>query len=147
MSSSVKLQKSVQLPRTINPEREEKAIREQRRLFNEAIAAHDARQVGATWLSDIQVSASDGRAMIGREAVQKAFEGFFADPNFIAFVRTPTQIRLSEDGNTAAEHGNWVGRWHHAGELSTRHGVYLGSWRKQGWRWLIQAELYVPLGD
>ena len=135
----------IQLPRVVNVQREEKAIREQRRLFNEAITAHDARTISATWLPDIQVSPSDGRPMVGREAVQKAFEGFFADPSFIIFVRTPNQVQISEDGTSAAEHGEWVGRWQHAGEISIRRGVYLGSWRKQAGRWLIQAELFVPL--
>ena len=129
-----------------NPQREAQAIREERRLFNEAIAAHDARHVGECWLPDVQVSTSDGRPLVGREAVQRAFEQFFADPSFITFTRTPTEIKISEDGRTAAEAGEWVGQWHNVEGLRTRRGNYLASWHKQGKRWLLQAELFVPLG-
>ena len=131
----------------LNPQREEKAIREQRRLFNEAIAAHDARNIGACWLSDVQVSTSDGRPLVGRDEVQHAFEQFFADPSFVTFIRTPTQIMLSEDTRTAAENGEWVGLWRRTDGPSTRRGAYLASWHKQGGRWLLQAELFVPLGE
>jgi uncharacterized protein (TIGR02246 family) len=136
---------SITLPH--NPRREEQAIREQRRLFNEAIAAHDAKHIGDCWLPDVQVSTSHGRPLVGHKAVQQAFEQFFADPTFITFTRTPTQITISEDGHTAAENGEWVGRWHGGleGERARR-GVYLASWHREGRRWLLQAELFVPLG-
>jgi ketosteroid isomerase-like protein len=135
-----------------DPERDERNIRTQRRLFNEAIAAHDPRRISACWLPDIQVMTSAGISLIGRDAVQRAFEGFFADPAFVTFVRTPTRIQIGADGGdgaTAAEHGEWEGHWRGNGQLAiVRRGVYLGSWRKeggQGGRWLLQCELFVPL--
>ncbi len=136
---------SIQLPQ--NPQREEHAIREQRRLFNEAIAAHDARNVGACWLPDVQVCTSDGRPLVGRAEVQQAFEQFFADPKFITFTRTSTQVTLSDDGRTAAEAGEWLGLWRGVDEPNTRRGAYLASWHKQGRNWLLQAELFVPLSS
>ncbi len=129
-----------------NPEREAQAIREQRRRFNEAIAAHDTRKLDACWLADIHVSTSDNQPLIGRAAYQKAFEAFFAMPNFVTFVRTPGQVTVSGDGQTAAETGEWAGQWRlAANDLDIRRGQYMASWRKEGGRWLIQAELYVPL--
>ena len=128
-----------------NLQRDEQAIREQRRLFNEAIAAHDAKRVGDCWLADVHVSASDGRPLIGRAAVQKAFEQFFADPTFVTFTRTPMTVTLSEDGSSAAEAGDWIGLWRKADGPTTRRGTYLASWRRQGRSWLLQAELFVPL--
>ena len=127
-----------------NPERDTQAIREQRRRFNEAIAAHDARRLDACWLADIHISTSAGQPIVGRVAYQQAFERFFADPSFITFIRTPTQITISDDGRTAAEAGEWVGQWRNAAQ---QRGQYLASWHKEGGRWLIQAELYVPLGE
>ena len=132
---------------THNIKRELEAIHEQRQLFNEAIRAHDARTVGACWLPDVQVSTSAGRPLVGREAVQRAFEHFFADLDFITFIRTPTQIVISEDGRTAAENGEWLGHWHAKNGRRIQRGTYLGSWRKRGKRWLLQAELFVPLGE
>ena len=131
-----------------NPEREAHAIREQRRRFNEAIAAHDTRKLDACWLPDIHISTSDGQPIVGRTAYQKAFESFFAMPNFVTFVRTAKQITVSADGHTAAETGEWDGQWRLPdNDLDIRRGQYMASWRKEGGRWLIQAELYVPLGN
>jgi ketosteroid isomerase-like protein len=135
----------IQLPHS--PQREEQAIRQQRHLFNEAIAAHDTRSISSCWLPDVQVSTSDGRPLVGREEVQQAFEQFFADPTFITFTRTPTQVTISDDGRTAAEFGDWIGLWRRLDENNTRRGTYLASWHKQGRYWLLQAELFVPLGS
>lgn len=128
-----------------NTEREERAIRAQRRLFNDAIAAHDARRISACWLPDVMVMTSASVPLVGRAAVQHAFEGFFADPTFVTFVRTPTQIRVSTDGEHAAESGDWEGSWRGQPLPTIMRGTYLASWRKDGPRWLLQAELYVPL--
>ena len=136
MSSSLRLPSS--------PNREAQAIREQRRRFNEAIAAHDARKLDACWMADIHISTSAGQPIVGRAAYQQAFAQFFADAAFITFTRTPTQITLSDDGRTAAEAGEWIGRWRNA---TQQRGQYMASWHKEGSRWLIQAELYVPLGE
>ena len=132
---------------THNVKRETQAIREQRHQFNDAITAHDARTVGACWLPDVQVSTSAGRPLVGREAVQRAFDHFFADADFITFIRTPTQIAISEDGHTAAETGEWLGHWRAKNRRRIQRGTYLGSWRKRGEQWLLQAELFVPLGE
>jgi uncharacterized protein (TIGR02246 family) len=129
-----------------NAGREAEAIRAQRRLFNEAIAAHDAKRISICWLPDIQVSTSSGQPLLGRDEVQQAFARFFADPAFVTFERTPAQITISGDGRTAAEIGQWVGNWR-GDPPTTLQGAYMASWQKHGGRWLIQAELYVPLED
>ena len=132
---------------THNVKREIEAIQLQRAQFNEAIAAHDTRNVGACWLPDVQVSTSSGKPLVGRDAVQRAFEHFFADRDFITFVRTPAQIVISEDGRTAAESGEWTGYWRTKTDKHVQRGAYLGSWSKRGERWLLQAELFVPLSE
>jgi ketosteroid isomerase-like protein len=124
-----------------------KTIRAQRAQFNDAILAHDPAAITTHWLPDIQVSTSAGRAIIGRDAYQQAFQGFFADTSFIAFVRETKSVLISEDGKTAAESGEWVGRWRAKQGEQRQHGAYLASWRFVAGRWLIQAELYVPLGS
>lgn len=130
------------MPTLPTSERDIQIIREQRRRFNEAIAARDTRKLDACWLPDIHISTSAGQPIIGRAEYQRAFESFFAMPDFIAFIRTSGMIVVSEDEHTAAEVGTWQGRWRKGPE---QHGQYMASWRKEGNRWLIQAELYVPL--
>lgn len=122
-------------------------IREQRRQFNDAITAHDAAAIGAHWLPDIQVSTSSGRPLVGKDEYKRAFERFFADEAFIAFTRNTSTVTVSDDGKTAAESGEWVGRWRRRSGEQQQRGAYLASWRLIGGRWLIQAELYVPLGE
>jgi uncharacterized protein (TIGR02246 family) len=126
-----------------DPARDEAAVRELRAQFNAAIAAHDARRIGECWAADVHVSTSDGTPLVGREQVQRAFEHFFADPDFITFVREPERIDVAADGRTAAEHGRWTGHWRSAPRQS---GVYLAAWHKHGRYWKLTSELYVPLG-
>jgi ketosteroid isomerase-like protein len=126
-------------------ERDERAIRTQRRLFNDAISAHDAKRISACWLPDIMVMTSASIPLVGRDAVQAIFERFFADPTFITFVRSTTGIRISADGEHAAETGEWEGSWRGNPLPTIMRGTYLGSWRKEDARWLLQAELFVPL--
>jgi ketosteroid isomerase-like protein len=121
-------------------------IRERRKQFNDAILAHDVRALEKFWTPDIQVSTSANRALIGKDAYRAAFERFFGEDDFITFAREPKTITISDDGKTAAEQGEWLGRWRaNVGEKRQR-GVYLASWRKATGQWLIQSELYVPLG-
>lgn len=122
--------------------REEALIRELRAKFNTAIAAHDRKRISDCWAPNIHVSTSDGTPLLGRAAVQQAFEQFFANADFITFVREPARIDLSADGLCAAELGSWTGRWRAAPPM---HGTYLAAWHKSGRRWLLTAELYVPL--
>lgn len=122
-------------------------IRGQRRQFNEAILAHDATAIGAHWLPDIQVSTSSGRPLVGKDEYKRAFERFFADAAFITFARNTLTVTVSDDGKTAAEFGEWVGTWRRPTVEQQQRGAYLASWRLIGGRWLIQAELYVPLGE
>ncbi len=129
-----------------DPVRDERAIRNQRAQFNEAIAAHDRKRVSVFWLSDIQIMTSAGNALNGRDAVQRACDGFFADPNFVTFVRNSITVRVSEDGTRAAENGEWEGHWRGDGLQSIQRGAYMGSWRREGGRWMLQCELFVPLG-
>lgn len=126
------------------PAREEAAIRELRARFNAAIAAHDRQRIGECWAADIHVSTSDGEPLLGRAAVQQAFERFFADPDFVTFLREPERVELSADGRVAAEHGRWTGRWR---STPAMRGAYLAAWHKSGRRWLLTAELYVPLEE
>jgi ketosteroid isomerase-like protein len=123
------------------------AVRDRRKQFNDAILAHNARALDQFWTPDIQVSTSANRALIGKEAYRVAFERFFAEPDFITFVRETKTVTFSDDGKIAAEQGEWLGRWKAGNGESRQRGMYLASWRKIAGQWLIQAELYVPLGD
>ena len=71
-----------------------------------------------------------------------AFAAQFADPGFIAYVRTTDTVDLAADGARAAETGRWVGTWKGGIEMS---GVYMAAWRERRGQWLLERELYVTL--
>ena len=120
----------------------EDAVAARRKLTNRLIAGKDARRLAPFLSPDIKVIAGDGALILGAAEVLAAFAGQFADPDFVAYVRTTTGVELDAEGTRAAEHGTWVGTWRAAGEQS---GTYLAVWKKVTGQWLIESELFVTL--
>jgi uncharacterized protein (TIGR02246 family) len=120
----------------------EDAIRARRKLTNRLIAAKDAPRLAPFMTADAVLIAGDGAPILGREAIMQAFAAQFADPAFVAYVRETTSVALDADGERAAEHGRWTGRWTAASEMG---GDYLAVWRKAAGQWLLERELYVTL--
>jgi ketosteroid isomerase-like protein len=118
------------------------AIRAKRKLTNRLIAAHDAARLRPHLTDDILLIVGDGGLIQGVDAVVAAFAGQFADPAFVAYVRTTDTVELAADGRRAAESGRWVGRWKGGVEMS---GVYMAAWRDSRGQWLLERELYVTL--
>jgi len=118
------------------------AIRAKRKLTNRLIAAHDAQRLRPHLTDDMLLIVGDGDLIQGADAVVAAFAGQFADPAFVAYVRTTEAVVLADDGQRAAESGRWVGAWTGGAEIS---GVYLAAWRQSRGQWLLERELYVTL--
>ena len=120
-------------------------IRELRAENNQAIANEDLDGIGAAFQSNIQVTISSGGHLDGAETYLGAFASVFGSVPGINFVRTPHQIKVSEDGTVASEEGTWVGTYPNQNVTETT-GTYMACWRKNAdGAWLISAELYVPL--
>src|SRR5689334_6824270 len=120
---------------------EEIAIRQLRDRSNAAIAGHDVGPAVAILHDRAKIIASDGSLFDGASAMARAFAAAFADPDFVAYVRSPVSIAVN--GSTAAETGNWTGQWR---QREVR-GTYLARWSREGAGWRIVAELFVPLGQ
>ena len=118
------------------------AIRAKRKLTNRLIAAHDAARLRPHLADDVLLIVGDGELIQGADAVTVAFAGQFADPAFVAYVRTAETVEVADDGRRAAESGRWVGTWKGGSEMS---GVYLAAWREARGQWLLERELYVTL--
>lgn len=118
------------------------AVLARRRLTNKFIAAHEAARLKPFFAADARVIAGDGSLILGAEAILSAFAAQFAEPGFIAYVRTPASVEVDQSGERAAEAGRWVGSWKTGGEMS---GTYLAAWRKIIGQWVIETELYVTL--
>ena len=118
------------------------AIRAKRKLTNRLIAAHDAARLRPHLTDDMQLIAGDGGVISSADAVVAAFASQFAEPGFVAYVRTTDTVEIADDGERAAETGRWVGRWTGGAEVG---GVYLAAWRERRGQWLLERELYVTL--
>src|SRR5262249_8670714 len=86
--------------------KEETAIQKNAEAFIEAFQKGDARAVAAFWTTDGDYTDQTGRNLKGREAIEKAFQGFFAenkdlklriDSQSLRFVTPDVAI---EDGTT-----------------------------------------------
>jgi ketosteroid isomerase-like protein len=118
------------------------AIAARRKLTNRLIAGKDASRLAPFFSPDIKVIAGDGSLILGARDVLAAFASQFADPDFVAYVRTTQRIELDADGTRAAEHGTWVGTARGAADQG---GPYLATWRKVTGQWVIENELFVTL--
>ena len=119
------------------------AIRAKRKLTNRLIATHEAERLRPHLTADVLLIVGDGGLIQGADAVIAAFASQFADPAFIAYVRTTDTVELADDARRAAETGRWVGRWKGGVEIG---GAHLAAWRENRGQWRLERELYVTLG-
>lgn len=120
-------------------------IRSARTASNAAIARHDIPGILATLATDYQAATSSGAFLTSREEMGEAFAAGFAEFPDTRYVRTSDSIAVSVSGAFAAESGHWVGSWTTPEGPFRTGGTYLAYWRRTDGRWLIHAELYVPL--
>ena len=118
------------------------AIAARRKLTNRLIAGKEARRLAPFFAPDIKVIVGDGSLILGARDVLEAFASQFADPAFIAYVRTTDRIELDAAGERAAENATWVGTTRGAAHTS---GNYLAPLRKVTGQWVIENELFVTL--
>jgi ketosteroid isomerase-like protein len=117
------------------------AIRELRAANNRAIAAHDLPSFLPMFADDAVFTWSNGTSAVGKQALRIFFVQDFGDPNFIAYVRSPKSISVSDRGIRAAEKGSWT-----ALKRGTRYGGdYMAHWMKTPDGWRVRGELYVKL--
>jgi len=118
------------------------AIRAKRKLTNRLIAAHQAARLRPHLANDMLLIVGDGDLINGADAVVAAFASQFADPAFVAYVRTTDAVEIADDGRRAAETGRWIGSWKGGVEVS---GTYMAAWRESRGQWLLERELYITL--
>ena len=112
---------------------------------NSAIAAHDIEGISREWLPDIHVVSSTGTQNRGVDANARSMQAAFARRPDTRWVRTPHTITVNERWDVASEEGRWVGTWTEPDGPLRISGTYLAQWRRVNGRWLIQAEVFVPI--
>lgn len=123
---------------------EEAAILRQRAAFNDALEHRNLAAIDDILHSDYLVMPSFSPSCLEKSAILDAYRDYFADPDFVTFVRTAERIVLGSDRIRAAEIGRWVGRWR-SESGSARSGVFQAEWRLSGHGWQLMRENYVLL--
>lgn len=120
-------------------------IQNNRMKSNEAIARHDVEALQSFLDDDFVITISTGAIERSRDEHGKSFASHFEAYPEVVYVRTPTEIILSEAYPLAIEHGTWVGsRTTENGKLENG-GHYTAAWRKTDGVWRIYSELFVGL--
>lgn len=120
-------------------------IRSIRMKSNAAIARQDVDALQSFLDDDFVITISSGEIERSREEHGKSFALHFEQYPDVVYVRTPSEITLSESYPLAIEHGTWVGsRTSENGKLEFG-GQYTAAWRKTDGLWRIYSELYVGL--
>lgn len=112
---------------------------------NAAIARHDVAAIAREWLPDANFVSSVGRVTAGADENARFMQAAFERRPDTTWVRTPTHIDVYEAWQVASEAGRWVGTWTEPDGAVRIEGTYLAQWRRIEGRWLIRAELFVPL--
>jgi ketosteroid isomerase-like protein len=121
------------------------AIRTARMQYNEAIAQHDAGAMQSFLEEDYVVTISTGYIQRSRDEYVSSFATHFQRYPDVVYVRTPSEITLSDAYPLAIEHGTWVGsRTDENGKLENG-GQYAAAWRKTDGTWRVYSELFVGL--
>lgn len=127
------------------PVSDEEEIRGARARSNAAIARHEASAIADTFMDDVTVVSSTGSRETGKAANQAAFARIFRTRPDVVYLREPEEVAVFPAWSVASERGRWKGTWTDADGKVEISGTYLAQWRKVEDRWLIQAELFVPV--
>jgi ketosteroid isomerase-like protein len=120
-------------------------IRVLREQSNEAIARHDAEAIGSFLSDDFVITISTGAIERSRDEHVKNFAQHFEEYPDVLYVRTPSQITISEAYPLALEQGTWAGtRTTTNGKLESG-GQYAAAWKQTDKGWKIYSELFVAL--
>ena len=125
--------------------RDEQEIRAARAAFNAAIARHDIPSILTFLEEEFHASVSSGDFVNSRREMGASFATRFAEFTDARYVRTPEAVDVSSMGPFASEHGTWVGSWTTPTGPYRIGGRYSAYWRRSSRKWLLHAELYVPL--
>ena len=131
---------------------DETEIREVRELSNQAIAKHDTAALARAWTDDYHVVTSRNAAVSGRMANMISYGSNFSERPDVIYTRTPDRIQVFSQWNMASESGTWIGRWTEPGKTPENRdekvelsGSYFAKWHRVNGKWLIRAEIFVPL--
>lgn len=120
-------------------------IRKARIASNEAISRHDIPSMRSFLADDYVIAISTGSISRSRAEHMEEFAAHFTEYPDVVYVRTPTEIRISEAYPLAIERGTWTGSRTTSSGVIENGGEYTASWKRSEEGWKIYSEVYVAL--
>ena len=121
-------------------EKQVQVIKKLRETSNKAIAAHDLAGIAQFWRDDFVQVRGNASFLKGKEEILAGWKKLFNENQTVKYVRTPSQIIISNNDTLAWETGVWK-----AFNSYSKGGKYSAMWRKTNNSWLLQSELFVSL--
>lgn len=118
-------------------EADEAAIREANKKWLEAIAAKDAKAVSQIYAEDGQMMPPNAPKAVGREALEKAWAGFFGLPGMSLTFETEKFV-FAKSGDLAVD----IGTYKFAAGGQTETGKAVVTWTKRDGKWLVLTDTF-----
>lgn len=123
-----------------NNKKEVEIIKSLRAASNEAIAKHDLDGLSKHWLDESVIITGNSAQLIGKDTIVATWKKLFQSNPKVVYVRTPTEITISNNDSLAWETGTWK-----AFNSYSNGGSYSSMWKKSKGSWNILVELFVSL--
>ena len=124
----------------IKNDKEVEIIKSSRAASNAALAKHDIVGMSKYWLDDLVLIRGNSSHLTGKDTIVATWRKLFKDSPKVVYIRTPTQITISNNDTLAWETGTWK-----AFNSYCNGGNYTAMWKKSNNSWKILAELFVSL--
>ena len=123
---------------------DEVAIRAARGRLNEALARQQFATMNEELVDNVSMTGPVWRT-VGRDQLLQAYTRLTSRRPDLVWMRAPQAIRINANWLFASESGEWRESWREGGVFTELRGAYLALWRKVEGRWLLDAEVFVPL--
>jgi len=81
----------------------------------------------------------------GRESLIAAYASLAAKRHDVRWWHQPADVQVDISWGNAVEQGTWQETWSEDGGLIQLSGSYSALWRRVQGRWMLEAEVFVPL--
>jgi hypothetical protein len=123
---------------------DEVAIRAARVRLNDALARQQFAAMQEELVDNVSITGPVWRT-VGRDQLLQAYTRLTSRRPDLVWIREPQAIRINASWLFASESGEWRESWREGGVFTELRGSYLALWRKVEGRWLLDAEVFVPL--
>jgi ketosteroid isomerase-like protein len=115
-------------------------IKSLRAASNAALAKHDVNKMAEYWLDNLVLVRGNATQLTGKDTIVGAWKKLFRENPKVLYIRTPSQVVISNNDTLAWETGVWKAVNSYSGG-----GNYSAMWKRSGTGWKIMAELFVSL--